>query len=165
MPTDEQLTFADHVGRFYVQETNAPPVAGRLLGYLGVCQPAALSVNELAEALLVSRSAITQSVVLLEGRGLVERSRARGDRVDRISARFDRLVAGQDYDPESYLNTAALLRRGVALLPDDDDSGRREALEEFASLYDFLAERMPKLKEEWLAHRAQLHSSKEVPGT
>ncbi|MEJ1105833.1 MULTISPECIES: GbsR/MarR family transcriptional regulator [unclassified Kribbella] len=167
MPTDEQMTFADHVGRFYVRETNAPPVAGRLLGYLGVCQPAAQSVNELADALLASRSAITQAVVLLEGRGLVERSRARGDRVDRVSARLDRLIAGQDYDPASYLETAALLRRGVALLPDDDGSGRREALEEFASLYDFLAERMPRLKEEWLAYRAGLHasSSEEVPGT
>lgn len=166
MPTDEQLTFADHVGRFYVRETNAPPVAGRLLGYLGVCQPAAQSVNELADALLASRSAITQAVVLLEGRGLVERSRARGDRVDRVSARLDRLIAAQDYDPTSYIETAALLRRGVALLS-DDGSGRREALEEFASLYDFLAERMPRLKEEWLAYRASqvASSSEEVPGS
>ncbi|MEU0095592.1 helix-turn-helix domain-containing protein [Kribbella sp. NPDC006257] len=166
MSTDEQLTFADHVGRFYVRETNAPPVAGRLLGYLGVCQPAAQSVNELADALLASRSAITQAVVLLEGRGLVERSRARGDRVDRVSARLDRLIAAQDYDPTSYIETAALLRRGVALLS-DDGSGRREALEEFASLYDFLAERMPRLKEEWLAYRASqvASSSEEVPGS
>ena len=156
MPTDEQLTFADHVGRFYVREQNAPPVAGRVLGYLAVCEPAAQTVNELADALLASRSAVTQAVVLLESRGLVERSRARGDRVDRVAARLERLVAEQDYDPTSYLDTAALLRRGVGLLPQDDGSGRREALAEFASLYDFLAERMPRMKEEWLAYRAGL---------
>jgi hypothetical protein len=101
-----------------------------------------------------SRSAITQAVVLLEGRGLVERSRARGERVDRISIRLDRLISEQDYDPASYLDMAALLRRGVALV--DDDSGRRETLEELAALYDFLAERMPQLQKEWLAHRAAL---------
>lgn len=165
MPTDEQLTFADHLGRRYVQEQNIPPVAGRLLGYLGVCDPAAQTINDLADALLASRSAITQAVVLLEGRGLVERSRARGERVDRISIRLDRLISEQDYDPASYLDMAALLRRGVALV--DDDSGRRETLEELAALYDFLAERMPQLQKEWLAHRAALRGTdpEVTPGT
>jgi DNA-binding transcriptional MocR family regulator len=158
VPTDEQLTFADHLGRRYVQEQNIPPVAGRLLGYLAVCDPAAQTINELADALLASRSAITQAVVLLEGRGLVQRSRARGERVDRVSARLDRLVSEQDYDPSGYLDTAALLRRGAALVR-DDGSGRREALEEYAALYDFLAERMPRLKEEWLAHRASVRGA------
>ncbi len=158
MPSNEQLTFADHVGRRYVQEQNVPPVAGRLLGYLAVCEPATQTINELADALLASRSAITQAVVLLEGRGVVQRSRARGERVDRVSARLDRLISEQDYDPASYIDMAALLRRGAALLT-DDGSGRREVLEEWATLYDFLAERMPLLKEEWLARRATLRGS------
>lgn len=158
VPTDEQLTFADHLGRRYVQDQNVPPVAGRLLGYLAVCQPAAQTINELADALLASRSAITQAAVLLEARGLVERSRARGERVDRVSARLDRLISEQDYDPASYLDTAALLRRGAALLS-EDHSGRRQALEEYAALYDFLADRMPRLREEWLAHRASLRGA------
>jgi DNA-binding MarR family transcriptional regulator len=89
MPTDEQLTFADHVARYYMREQNVPPVAGRVLGYLGVCEPAAQTINDLSEALLASRSAITQAVVLLESRGLVQRSRARGERVDRVTARLD----------------------------------------------------------------------------
>jgi hypothetical protein len=149
-----------------VQEQNIPPVAGRLLGYLAVCEPAAQTINELADALLASRSAITQAIVLLESRGLVQRSRARGERVDRVSVRLDHLISEQDYDPASYRDTAALLRRGAALLT-DDGSGRREALEEYAALYDFLAERMPRLKEEWLAHRASLREadSEEVPDT
>ncbi len=155
MPTDEQLTFADHLGRRYVQEQNVPPVAGRLLGYLAVCRPAAQTINDLADALLASRSAITQAAVLLEGRGLVERSRARGERVDRVSARLERLISEQDYDPAGYLDAAALLRRGAALL-DEDDSGRREALEEYAALYDFLADRMPRLRDEWLIYRDSL---------
>jgi DNA-binding transcriptional regulator GbsR (MarR family) len=74
------------VARYYMREQNVPPVAGRVLGYLGVCEPAAQTINDLSEALLASRSAITQAVVLLESRGLVQRSRACGERVDRVTA-------------------------------------------------------------------------------
>ena len=91
--------------------------------------------------------------MLLESRGQVQRSRARGERVDRITARLDASTFERDFDPTGFADTAALLRRGVALLT-HDDSGRREALEEYAALHDFLAEKFPLLKEEWLARRA-----------
>ena len=152
MPTDEQLRFADHLGRFCVREMSFPPVAGRTLGYLAVCDPAEQTINDLADALLASRSAITQAVVLLEGRGLARRTRARGERVDRVAARFDVVPFESDLDATGYIAQAALIRRGIALLP-QDDSGRREALEEIAEFNDFLAERLPVLKEEWLATR------------
>ena len=166
MPTDAQLTFADHVARYYVREQSFPPVAGRVLGYLAVCEPAAQTIADLSEALLASRSAITQAVALLESRGLAVRSRARGERVDRVTCRLDASTFEQDFDPASYADTAALLRRGAALLA-HDDSGRRAALEEFAALHDFLAEKFPLLKEEWRARRASLRSadSEGVPDT
>jgi MarR family len=102
-------------------------VAGRVLGYLAVCEPAAQTISDLSEALLASRSAITQAVVLLESRGLVQRSRARGERADRVTACLDASTFERDFDPTSFADTAALLRRGAALLT-HDDSGRREAL-------------------------------------
>lgn len=160
MPTDSQLAFADHLGRYYVKEMGFPPVAGRVIGYLAVCEPASPTINELADALLASRSAITQAVVLLEGRGLASRFRQRGERVDRVEARVDAFTFEQELDSTSYVEQAALLRRGAALLP-DDGSGRREALEEFAQLNDFLAERLPRLKREWLTQRTALRASKE----
>jgi hypothetical protein len=156
MPTDEQLRFADHLGRYVVREMNLPPVAGRLLGYLGVCDPAAQTINDLADALLASRSAITQAVVLLEGVGLVRRTRARGERVDRVAVHLDVDIFERDLDATGYVEQAALLREGAALLGKKDDSGRRAALEELAALNDFMAEKLPQLKEEWRARRAGL---------
>jgi biotin operon repressor len=99
---------------------------------MSMCEPAAQTINDLAEALLASRSAITQAVVLLENQGLVQRSRARGERVDRVTARLDASTFERDFDPTGFADTAALLRRGAALLA-RDDSGRREALEEYAA--------------------------------
>ena len=113
-----------------------------------MCDPAEQSINELADALLASRSAITQAIVLLEGHGLARRTRARGERVDRVAARLDVINFERDLDATGYIEQAALLRRGVALLA-PDDSGRRQALEEIAALNDFLAEKLPLLREEW----------------
>jgi DNA-binding transcriptional ArsR family regulator len=156
MHTDDQLRFADHLGRYVVREMNLPPVAGRLLGYLGVCDPSEQTINELADALLASRSAITQAVVLLENIGLVRRSRARGERVDRVAVHLDVDIFERDLDATGYVDQAALLRQGAALLPQKDTSGRRAALEELAALNDFMAEKLPQLKEEWRARRAGL---------
>lgn len=156
MPTDDQLRFADHLGRYVVREMNLPPVAGRLLGYLGVCDPAEQTINELADALLASRSAITQAVVLLESIGLVRRSRARGERVDRVAVHLDVDIFERDLDATGYVEQAALLRQGAALLGKNDKSGRREALKELAALNDFMADRLPQLKDEWRVRRSGL---------
>lgn len=149
---DEINTFADQVGRFYVKELGFPPVAGRMLAYLAVCEPAGQSINALAEALLASRSAVTQATTMLEGRGLVHRWRNRGERVDRIAATLDVATFENDLDVTGYGDHAVLLRRGVDLLPEGDS--RRLTLAEVADFYEFVASRLPQLKAEWREHRS-----------
>ena len=84
MPTDAELTFADHMGRFYARRFSFPPMVGRLIGYLSVCDPPDPTIAELAEALLASRSAITGAVKSLETIQVVRRSRVAGERMDRV---------------------------------------------------------------------------------
>ena len=84
MPTDAEITFADHAGRFYARRYGMAPMVGRLLGYLAICDPREQSIAELAEALLASRSAIANAVNTLDTLGLIRRSRAAGERMDRI---------------------------------------------------------------------------------
>jgi len=48
VPTDAEITFADHMGRFYARRYAFPPMVGRLLGYLAVCDPPEQSIGELA---------------------------------------------------------------------------------------------------------------------
>ena len=66
MPTDAEITFADHAGRLYARRYGMAPVVGRLLGYLAICDPREQSIAELAEALLASRSAIAGAVKTLD---------------------------------------------------------------------------------------------------
>src|SRR5258706_1264092 len=84
MPTDAEITFADHAGRFYARRYGMAPMVGRLLGYLAICDPREQSIAELAEALLASRSAIAGAVKTVDTLGLIRRSRAGGDRMDGI---------------------------------------------------------------------------------
>ena len=39
VPTDAEITFADHMGRYYARRYAFPPMVGRLIGYLTVCDP------------------------------------------------------------------------------------------------------------------------------
>jgi hypothetical protein len=150
MATTEQLAFADHAGRFYSSVYNIPPVAGRLLGYLAVCDPAEQTINDLADALLASRSAITGAVKLLEPLHAVQRTRTAGERVDRVTI-DPAALEPQGFRPEPYLQMTALARAGIQIAK---DPARRAMLEDVAALGEFLAERMPRVLDEWRASRS-----------
>src|SRR6185437_12039407 len=84
MPTDAEITFADHAGRLFARRYGMAPMVGRLLGYLAICDPPEQSIAELAEALLASRSAIAGAIKALDPLGMIRRSRAAGERMDRV---------------------------------------------------------------------------------
>lgn len=157
VPRDEELIFADHVGRFYARQHGFPPMAGRLLGYLMICDPPQQTIDELGEALMASRSAITGAVKLLEGYGFAMRTRRAGERVDRVSPRPDALEP-RNFDSSLFKEQAALFREGLALLADAPPA-RRAPLEELVALADFLGERLPQVLAEWRERRAAMRAS------
>jgi DNA-binding transcriptional ArsR family regulator len=162
MKRDEELIFADHAGRFYARRHAFPPMAGRLIGYLMVCDPPQQAIDQLAEALMVSRSAVSGAVKWLEAFGLVARSRRAGERVDRVSASHDALEP-RNFDSGLFTEQAALFREGLALLP-DAAAARRAPLEEMVALADFLGERLPQVLAEWHERRDELRASGKLPG-
>jgi biotin operon repressor len=157
VPRDEELIFADHAGRFYAREHGFPPMAGRLLGYLMVCDPPQQSIDELAETLMASRSAITSAVKLLEAAGLAVRTRRTGERVDRVSGNLDALEP-RNFDSALFKEQSALFREGLALL-DQATPQRRAPLAELLALAEFLGERLPQVLAEWRERRDALRAS------
>lgn len=136
-------------------------MVGRLLGYLMVCGPREQSISELAEALLASRSAIAGAVSTLETLGLVRRSRAAGERMDRVSLdRTSRRAFG--FDVSEYREQGELAREGLEVLADAPPE-RRAVLLELAAFADFLVERLPVLEQEWNAHREALRVAGDIP--
>lgn len=152
MNQDSKLIFADHVGRFYAKQYGFPPVVGRLLGYLLVCEPIEQSIGDLAEALLTSRSAITGAVKMLESYHAIERTRPAGSRADLI--KISPTGIESSFDPSEYREQARLAREGLEILKEASPE-RRQALEDNLSLHEFLSERLPQLLEEWHVYRSK----------
>jgi hypothetical protein len=152
MATEEELAFADRAGLFYQREYGFPPVTGRLLGYLAVCEPPQQTIAELAEALLASRSAITGSVKSLESYHAVRRSRSAGDRVDRVSLDPAAGLQPRGFQAALYEEQADLMRQALALQP-AAAAARRAMLEEAEAFYEYLARRLPEVLEDWRTQR------------
>lgn len=158
MNNDSILLFSDHVGRFYAKQYGFPPVVGRLLGYLLVCEPMEQSIRGIADELLTSRSAITAAIKMLETQHLINRTRPAGSRVDLITI----APSGWEqtgFDAAEYREQVNLTREGLEILK-DASAERRQALEEIGMLNEFLVERMPLLLEEWHAYRDERRKPK-----
>ena len=163
MPSDAEITFADHAGRFYARRYAFPPMVGRLLGYLAVCDPPEQSIGELAEALLASRSAIANAVKVLETSHAVLRFRVAGDRMDRVRINVSSPQA-LGIDISEYEELAELVSEGLEVLADAPPE-RRAVLLEVSAFTNFLREQVPRLQQEWQARRAALVASGDLPAS
>jgi hypothetical protein len=158
---DEQLAFADEVGRYFARTYAMPPITGSVAGWLLICDPPQQTATELSEGLRASRSAIGNAVAALEVLRLVRRSRTPGERAERIGLNPGVWMQGLD-DVQEYAELSALARRGLEVLGDTPPA-RRARLLEAAAFADFLCERLPALGVEWRARRDELRASGELP--
>ncbi|MEA2212674.1 MAG: hypothetical protein QOF83_2622 [Solirubrobacteraceae bacterium] len=161
VPTDAEITFADHMGRFYARRYGFPPMVGRLLGYLGVCDPPEQSIGELAEALLASRSAVAGAVKVLEAMRAIHRSRAAGERMDRVQIDLTSPQA-LGMDISEYEELRELAQEGLEVVR-DAPMERQAVLLEVSAFADFLLERIPLLQQEWAARREALVAAGRLP--
>ncbi|GAA3424398.1 hypothetical protein GCM10018953_15810 [Streptosporangium nondiastaticum] len=159
---DDELAFADEVGRHFARQNGLPPITGRVAGWLLICDPPQQSIAELSEALRASRSAVSGAVSALEEWSWIQRSRAAGERMDRVSLHPAIWLRMTDKSTE-YASLGALARHGLSVLG-DAPAARRARLLETVAFADFLLERMPALAAEWRAHRDALRASGELPG-
>lgn len=134
------------------------------MGWLMICDPPAQTPAQLSEALGTSRSSIGTAVALLERMSYITRTRAVGERADRIQLDPQAGAAHDLEDVQQYLDQAAMARRGLALL-NDAPPERRARLLETAAFAEFLAKRTPELAAEWRAHREALRAAGKLPPT
>jgi len=157
------LAYADHVGRFFARQYGMPPMAGRVLGWLLVCDPPERTAAELSEELKASRTAIGTAVDALErAGGLVQRRRMAGERSDRISIGPDVFARSLD-TPDEYAGMAELARTGLRLLGDDVPPDRKRRLLEVEAFSEFLVEQTVAMAVAWREHRARLVAEGRLP--
>ena len=74
------LGWVERVATFFADHYGLPPITGRILGWLMICDPQEQSPAEIAEAIGASRASLTTNMRLLIASGLVHRLTRPGGR-------------------------------------------------------------------------------------
>jgi hypothetical protein len=72
--------WVERVASAFAHHFGLPPITGRILGWLLICDPPEQSAGEIAEAIGASRASLTTSMRLLTTGNLVRRSHRPGER-------------------------------------------------------------------------------------
>ena len=78
--SDQLLAWAEQVATFFAEHYGLPPITGRILGWLMVCDPPEQSAGEIAQAIGASRASLTTNMRMLTVSNLVRRRSRPGGR-------------------------------------------------------------------------------------
>jgi len=156
--TPSKQEFAEEVG-LYFDRFGITRMAGRILGWLLVCDPPHQTINDLAEALQASKGSISSMTRALIQMGLVERFSIPGHRRDYFRIRSGGWAAILEYMAVEYRRFRELAERGLRTL-EDDGPEVRERLEDMRDVCAFFERETPRLVEQYRQERLR----KAAPG-
>jgi DNA-binding MarR family transcriptional regulator len=139
------------MGRFLGQY-GMPPMAGRMWGWLLICDPVEQTAEQLAVALHASRGSISGTSRMLDTAGFIRRSTRRGDRREYFSAPTGTFRALIDSAGATYRRFREIAELGIAATGDQPPSVRAR-IEEVAAFAAFVERAMPTLVERFHAER------------
>ncbi|MFH1132666.1 MAG: MarR family transcriptional regulator [Pseudomonadota bacterium] len=149
----EKKQFIEEVGILF-DEFGLPRMAGRILGWLLVCEPLYQSASELGDVVGASKGSISTMTRMMVQRGLVERMGIPGKR----SAYYRMKSGAHGLFLKSHLVLAKAFReitdRGLAIMAQEPAS-LQERLKEMRDFHVFFEREMPALIERYeKEHRA-----------
>lgn len=125
-----------------------PRTAGRILGYL-LLSSEARSLDELAEALRVSKASVSSNARLLEAIGVIVRTSHPGDRRDYYRAAEDLHVRLLKHWARGLRETEALLEEALGDGGVVDDAAVRGRLETFTAFFGHMLEEIQGAGQRW----------------
>lgn len=150
----EKKHFVEDVGLLF-EQGGMPRMAGRIVGWLLICNPPHQSLLEVAEILEASNASISTMTRLLIQMGLVERVGLPGHRRDHYRIRagaFDTIMQQSLQEIKTGLQLA---ERGLELVANQPPE-MRQRLKEVRELYVFFDREYPVLLERWEKERKKL---------
>ncbi len=140
-------TFVEQVGEIFASAGHQR-IAGRLFGWLLICDPPHQSAAEILEATGSSKASVSTNLKLLQAAGLVERIGVPGER----RAYYQMNLNAWSQDLRGRLAEISAMRRvaesGLEAL-ESAPVERRERLEAMRAFYTFFEKEMPMLLEHW----------------
>jgi DNA-binding transcriptional regulator GbsR (MarR family) len=151
--TPGESEFVEEMGQF-LASLGMTPMAGRMWGWLLICEPSEQTAAEIAEALHASRGAISGTARLLANAGLVRRSTRPGDRKEYFSAPAEALDSMLMSAASLYRQMRRIAERGLAAI-EDRPAESKARLEEFRDVMGFVEVEVPRVIARFLADRNQ----------
>ncbi|MEU3164722.1 transcriptional regulator [Streptosporangium sp. NPDC006930] len=118
----------------YLARDGVPPIAGRVLGWLMICDPPEQSAGQISEAIGASRASLTSNLRLLTSMGFLTWRTRPGDRTVYYRMAEDAWAVVVQRQIASITSFLEITRDGVELAgPDDERAARvRQAHAAFA---------------------------------
>jgi DNA-binding transcriptional regulator GbsR (MarR family) len=135
--------FVDEMGQF-LSSLGMTPMAGRMWGWLLICEPTEQTAAEIADALHASRGAISGTARLLATSGLIKRTTRRGDRREYFSAPPEALDSLLGSAARIYRQMRGIAERGLAAIEDRPPESRAR-LQEFHDVMGFVEQEVPRV--------------------
>ena len=139
--TPGESRFVEEMGQF-LSSLGMTPMAGRMWGWLLICEPAEQTAAEIATALHASRGAISGTARLLATSGLIRRMTRPGDRREYFSAPPEALDQLLGNAAGIYRQMRAIAERGLTAIAERPPESRAR-LQEFHDVMAFVEEEVP----------------------
>ena len=111
-----ELDWVERVATFFAEHFGMPPITGRILGWLMICDPPEQSPAQIAGAINASRASLTTNMRLLIASGLVRRLTRSGGRTTYYRIDNDMWQKVIQRRIVSMMSFGEIARDGVALL-------------------------------------------------
>jgi DNA-binding transcriptional ArsR family regulator len=148
---DELLAWVERVATFFAQQNGLPPISGRALGWLMICDPPEQSAAELAAAVGASRASLTTTLQVLTAGGLVEALTRPGERTTYYRITADPWAEITRRRMAALASFLSVTRDGLELF--GPDSPRSARVREAHELFSWLDSEVGPLWQRWSARR------------
>ena len=129
------------MGRF-LASLGMTPMAGRMWGWLLICEPPEQTASDIAAALHASRGAISGTARLLAASGLIRRTTRASDRRGYFSAPPEALDSMLSSAAAVYRQMRQIAERGLTATADRPPAARAR-LQEFRDVMAFVEQEIP----------------------
>ena len=151
--TPGESQFVEEMGQF-LAGLGMTPMAGRMWGWLLICEPTEQTAADIATALQASRGAISGTARILANAGLIRRGTKPGDRKEYFSAPPEALESMIGSAASIYRQMRGIAERGLAATTDRSPAARAR-LEEFRDVMGFVEAEVPALIDRFLRERKE----------
>jgi DNA-binding MarR family transcriptional regulator len=128
MDNAAEMAWIEQVADFFADQEGLPPITGRILGYLMICEPAEQSAADIATAIKASRASMTSNIRTLLAVGLIRRRTRAGDRTAYYRIDDDAWEAALRRRIEGMVKFEDIAARGLQLVgPDTPRASRLHA--------------------------------------